>query len=93
MAEHFAFQAALGFAVSHILIRRGLVKSNAIRGSSPMFAPTFAVLLVGDVWTFQNFLGTSLVILGVVILSRVQTEQAHWRFNVFKTCDMVQRLS
>ena len=54
-----------------------------------MFASIFAVLLVGEVWTLQNFLGTSLVILGVVILSRVQTEQEQWRFNVFKSCDMV----
>ena len=144
MAEYFAFQAALGFAVSHILIRRGLVTSNAITGSfisltvsavtlwlmipffiplssfrtpaiwyfiasgifapglgrilvymgiervrvtrsvpisgsSPMFSSIFAVLLVGEVWTLQNFLGTSLVILGAVILSGAQTKQGQWR--------------
>jgi len=33
MAEYFALQAALCFAVSHVLIRRGLVTSNALAGS------------------------------------------------------------
>src|SRR5262245_11657549 len=33
MAIYFAFQAALCFSVAHILIRRGLVESNAITGS------------------------------------------------------------
>jgi len=144
MAEYFAIQAALCFAVSHILIRRGLVTSNALTGSvislglsaltmwiispffltwgsflthasfyfiaagifapglgrtfvymgierigvarsvpisncSPMFASLFAVLLVGESWTLQNFLGTTLVILGVITLSRTHPEQKEWR--------------
>src|SRR5688572_13931802 len=127
MAQYFAIQAALCFAISHILIRRGLVTSNALTGSnislglsaltmwivapffltwssfltsaafyfvaagifapglgrtfvymgierigvarsvpisnaSPLFASLFAVLLVGEDWTLQNFLGTILVI-------------------------------
>ena len=33
MAEYFAFQAALCFSVAHILVRRGLVNSNALTGS------------------------------------------------------------
>ena len=33
MAESFAILAAIGFAVSHILIRHGLATSNAITGS------------------------------------------------------------
>jgi DME family drug/metabolite transporter len=33
MAEYFSLQAALCFAIGHILIRRGLVQSNAITGS------------------------------------------------------------
>jgi len=33
MAEYFSFQAAFCFAVAHILIRRGLVGSNAMTGS------------------------------------------------------------
>lgn len=144
MSEHLAILAALCFAVSHVLIRRGLVTSNAISGSlislgmsavtlwvmmpffiplssfrtptiwyfiaggifapglgrilsfmgierigvarsvpisnsSPMFASMLAVVLMGETWTLQNFLGTSLVIFGVVILSRSQMEQGQWR--------------
>jgi drug/metabolite transporter, DME family len=33
LAEYFSFQAALCFAIAHILIRRGLVQSNAMTGS------------------------------------------------------------
>jgi drug/metabolite transporter (DMT)-like permease len=33
MAEYYAFQAALCFSVAHILVRRGLVGSNALTGS------------------------------------------------------------
>jgi drug/metabolite transporter, DME family len=33
MAEYFSFQAALCFSIAHILIRRGLVESNAMTGS------------------------------------------------------------
>jgi uncharacterized membrane protein len=33
MAEYFAFQASLCFSIAHILIRRGLVESNAMTGS------------------------------------------------------------
>ena len=33
MAVYFAFQAALCFSIAHILIRRGLVESNAMTGS------------------------------------------------------------
>ncbi|MGH7831291.1 MAG: DMT family transporter [Candidatus Binatia bacterium] len=145
MAEYFAIQAALCFAISHILIRRGLATSNALTGSiislglsaltmwvmspffltwssffthavfyfiaagifapglgrtfvymgierigvarstpisntTPMFASVIAVLLMGETWTLQNFLGTSLVIVGVVTLSRTHGEQhKEWR--------------
>ena len=33
MAVYFAFQAALCFSIAHILIRRGLIESNAMTGS------------------------------------------------------------
>ena len=33
MAEYFSFQAALFFSIAHVLIRRGLVESNAMTGS------------------------------------------------------------
>jgi drug/metabolite transporter (DMT)-like permease len=33
MAEYFSFQAALCFSIAHVLVRRGLVDSNALTGS------------------------------------------------------------
>lgn len=33
MAEYFSFQAALCFSIAHVLIRRGLLHSNALTGS------------------------------------------------------------
>lgn len=144
MAEYFAFQAALCFASTFILARRGLETSNAITGSfislssmvltlwilipffvplstfrtpavwyfiadgivapglgrllsyvgierigvaravpiiscSPLFASILAVLLIGESWTTQNFLGTALVIFGVVILSGTGAGKKSWR--------------
>jgi uncharacterized membrane protein len=144
MAEYFSFQAALCFSIAHILIRRGLVESNAMTGSfisltisaaalwllvpfavplpafwnpaiayfvvagifapgigrtlsyvgiervgvarsvpitnsSPIFASIFAVFYLGEVWVFQNILGTLLVILGVITLFLVKPEKDQWR--------------
>lgn len=144
MAEYFSLQAALCFAVSHILIRRGLVMSNAVTGAfislgmtalilwlplpffsplaslwtpavwyflaagifapglgrtltyvgierlgvarsvpiancSPMFASLLAVFLLKELWTLQNFLGTTFVICGIAILSGSHGGQAQWR--------------
>ena len=144
MSVYFAIQAAFLFAVSHIVIRRGLVTSNAATGTivsiiisaallwvvtpifiplssfrtpaiwyfiaggifapgvgrfmtfksiervgvaravpitntAPMFSSILAVLVVGESWPQQNILGTSLVILGVVILSHTRTENSQWR--------------
>jgi DME family drug/metabolite transporter len=144
MAEYFSFQAALCFATSHILIRRGLVTSNAVTGSfislgmtavilwallpfftplsslrtpavwyflaagifapgigrtltyvgiekigvarsvpvanaSPMFASIFAVFLLHEIWTTQNFFGTTLVISGIAVLSGARGGKTEWR--------------
>ncbi len=144
MTVYYSMQAALCFAVSHVLIRRGMATSNAITASlfsigmsaiimwilvpffiplssflapaiwyfvvggifapglgrmlnfkgiekvglarsvpisnsSPMFASLLAVFLMDETWTLQNFLGTLLVVLGVVILAKKETEQAPWR--------------
>ncbi len=144
MTVYFAIQAAFLFAVSHVVIRRGLVTSNAATGTivsiiisavllwvvtpifiplssfrtpavwyfilggifapgvgrfmtfkaiervgvaravpitntAPMFSSILAVLLIGESWPLQNILGTSLVILGVVIISRTRTEKSQFR--------------
>ncbi len=57
----------------------GLARSVPISNSSPMFASVLAVLIMGETWTLQNFVGTTLVILGVVILSQKESKQAQWR--------------
>lgn len=148
MAIYFSFQAALCFSIAHVLIRRGLIESNAMTGSfisltmsavvlwclapffvplaplwtpaififiaagifapgigrtmsylgierigvarsvpivnsSPIFASVFAVMFLGEVWVFQNIMGTILVIAGVVILSMVRPSQGEWsKFDV-----------
>jgi uncharacterized membrane protein len=46
MAEYFSFQAALCFSIAHILIRRGLVHSNAMTGSFISLTISAAVLLL-----------------------------------------------
>ena len=144
MSVYFAIQAAFLFAVSHVVIRRGLVTSNAATGTIvsiiisavllwvvtlifiplssfrtpaiwyfiaggifapavgrfmtfkaiervgvaravpisntyPMFSSILAVLLLGESWPLQNILGTFFVILGIVILSRTQSEKSQWR--------------
>lgn len=144
MTEVFALLASSGFAISHILIRRGLTSSNAFTGSfisivvsavalwvvtlffiplssfksqavwyfaasgifapglgrifnfmgiervgvnravpisssSPLFASTLAVLFVGESWPPQNIIGTSLVVLGLVALSRTGKGPGEWR--------------
>jgi uncharacterized membrane protein len=45
MAEYFSFQAALFFSVAHILIRRGLVHSNAMTGSFISLSLSAIILL------------------------------------------------
>lgn len=144
MGEWFALLSSLAFAVSHILIRRGLAQSNPIAGfcisisisalalwflaamylplssfwthiilyfalsgifasglgrmfiyigidrigvsrsvpvagSEPMFASILAVLVIGETWSLQNFTGTLLIILGIVVISRSRTEKRDWR--------------
>jgi drug/metabolite transporter, DME family len=59
MAEYFSLQAALCFSIAHILIRRGLVESNAITGSfiSLSISATILCLLVPffvPSWAFWN---------------------------------------
>ena len=145
MAEYFAFQAALCFSIAHILVRRGLVNSNALTGSvclfsdqcsglldvaailraacrrcgrrpsvyfiaagffapaigqtlgylgierigvarstpivnsAPIFSSLLAVFFLGEVWVLQNIIGTSLVIIGVIILSSSKPAEGQWR--------------
>jgi hypothetical protein len=47
MDIYFSFQAALCFSIAHILIRRGLVESNAMTGSFISLFMTAGLLLPG----------------------------------------------
>ena len=74
------FSPGLGRMLNFKGIERvGLARSVPISNSSPMFASVLAVLIMGETWTLQNFFGTFLVVLGVVILSKKETGQAQWR--------------
>lgn len=53
MAIYFSFQAALCFSIAHILIRRGLVESNAMTGS---FISLFMSAVV--LWALVPFAGS-----------------------------------
>ena len=146
MAEYYAFQTALCFSITHILVRRGLVHSNALTGSlislgtsalifwlllivliplselrdpgigyfiaggifapaigqtlgyigmerlgvarsspivntSPIFSSILAVIFLGEVWVFQNIIGTCLVIAGVIVLSSRKSADGNWRIK------------
>ena len=74
------FAPGLGRLMSLIGIERiGVGRSIPISNASPMVASVLAVLLMGETWSLQNFLGTSLVISGIVILSLKETAQTRWR--------------
>jgi drug/metabolite transporter (DMT)-like permease len=75
MAEYFAFQAALCFSVAHVLVRRGLVHSNALTGSFVslatsaaafwMLLPWFAPLSALQTPAIGYFIGQTLGYLGI----------------------------
>jgi DME family drug/metabolite transporter len=74
------FAPAIGRLMTFISIERiGVARSVPITNTSPMFSSIMAVILVGEIWPAQNIIGTSLVILGIVILSGSQTQKSHWR--------------
>lgn len=59
--------------------RIGMARAVPISNTYPMVASVLAVLIMGETWTLQNFLGTSLIVLGVVILSKREKGQTAWR--------------
>ncbi|NIO10793.1 MAG: EamA family transporter [Deltaproteobacteria bacterium] len=59
--------------------RVGMARAIPITNTYPMVASVLAVLVLGEVWTLQNFIGTSFVILGIVILSMQGTGPGTWR--------------
>ncbi len=74
------FAPGLGRLMALIGIERlGVGRSIPLSNASPMLASVMAVVLMGERWTPQNFFGTFLVILGIVILSMKETGQTRWR--------------
>ncbi|HEX9879706.1 MAG TPA: EamA family transporter [Candidatus Binatia bacterium] len=59
--------------------RVGMARAVSITNTYPMVASMLAVVIMGETWTLQNFLGTSLVVAGVVVLSWKETGQSSWR--------------
>ena len=57
----------------------GMGRAIAITNTYPMVASVLAVFVVGEIWTIQNFIGTSFVILGIVILSMQGEAKGSWR--------------
>jgi len=54
------------------LERIGVSRSIPIVGVAPFFATLFAVVLLGEKYSFPIFLGTVLIVLGVYVVSRKQ---------------------
>lgn len=74
------FAPAIGQTLGYIGMERiGVARSSPIVNTSPIFSSIFAVLFLGEVWVAQNILGTSLVILGVMILSSSKPSQGEWK--------------
>jgi DME family drug/metabolite transporter len=78
------FAPGLGRTLGYMGIERiGVARSVPIVNSSPMIASVFAVFFVGEEWGLQNFLGTCLVMCGVIMLSRSQPDKREFRKGDF----------
>ena len=74
------FAPAIGQTLGYIGMERiGVARSAPIVNTSPIFSSLFAVFFLGEVWTGQNMLGTSLVIAGVIVLSSSKPAEGEWR--------------
>jgi uncharacterized membrane protein len=76
------FAPGLGRILTFFGIERiGVARSVPIVNCSPLVASILAVFSMGERWPLQNFLGTCLVIFGVIILSGRHSEEKEWRLN------------
>src|SRR5215475_10442945 len=70
---------AIGQTLGYLGIERiGVARSAPIVNSAPIFSSLLAVFFLGEVWVFQNIIGTSLVIIGVIILSSIRPSGGAW---------------
>jgi drug/metabolite transporter, DME family len=74
------FAPAIGQTLGYIGMERiGVARSSPIVNTSPIFSSVLAVIFLGEVWVFQNVVGTCLVILGVIILSSRNRAERDWQ--------------
>jgi drug/metabolite transporter (DMT)-like permease len=76
------FAPAIGQTLGYIGMERlGVARSSPIVNTSPIFSSILAVIFLGEVWVFQNIVGTCLVIAGVIVLSSRTPADGHWRLK------------
>ena len=74
------FAPAIGQTLGYVGMEKiGVARSAPIVNTSPIFSSIFAVFILGEVWTRQNMLGTSLVIAGIILLSSSKPAEGEWR--------------
>jgi drug/metabolite transporter, DME family len=74
------FAPAIGQTLGYIGMERiGVARSSPVVNTSPIFSSVLAVIFLGEVWVFQNVVGTCLVILGVIILSSGNRAEGDWQ--------------
>jgi len=76
------FAPAIGQTLGYIGMERlGVARSSPIVNTSPIFSSILAVIFLGEVWVFQNVIGTCLVIAGVIVLSSRKPADGNWRIK------------
>lgn len=74
------FAPAIGQTLGYVGMEKiGVARAAPIVNTSPIFSSLFAVFFLGELWTGQNMLGTSLVIAGVIVLSSSKPAKGEWR--------------
>ena len=73
------FAPAIGQTLGYIGMERiGVARSAPIVNTSPIFSSVFAVIFLDEVWPLQNIVGTSFVIVGIIILSMSKPAELPW---------------
>ena len=75
------FAPGLGRTLNYLSISRmGVSRAIPVVNSAPIFASILAVIFIGEVWPPQNIIGTSFIVVGVIIISsRGEKERMQWR--------------
>lgn len=86
----FVLEAFLVFAASGILAqcvarslnytglhKLGVCRSTPITGANPIFATLFAAIFLQETLAWETYVGTALVILGIVLISQCEGGESH----------------